>query len=223
MCSSRNRPERLKDTILSFNATKNIDTELVVYVAENDSRINDYKKMLEEMNQKHIIGCYRTMIEVLNYLSCELFPDLKYYGDVNDDHIYRTKNWDIELMKAIDSKNGWSIAYGLTQNLPSPLMMSGKLIRTLGYYLPPNFQHSHVDNFIMDIGKMFNLLTYVPEVNIEHMHIIFGKANMDDNYKWVTSQDVYIRGVADLQYWITNCRDNDILKIKTAMEKENHA
>jgi Glycosyltransferase like family len=221
MCSSHNRPDRVQDTIKSFNETKSEGTELIIYVGENDPKIEEYRKALKELNQKHIIGPYKTMVEVLNCLSCEYYPDLPYYAEVNDDHIYRTKSWDKKLIEAIDKKKGWAISYGFTENLPTAIMISGKLVKTLGFFLPPNFLHTFVDNYILDIGNALDLLIQVPDVVVDHMHYIFGKAELDDNYKFVSQASTLIKGEEDFRYWRENCRENDINKIKTAMEQEN--
>ena len=223
MCSSHQRPDRVRDTIKSFNETKSAGTELILYVADNDPHIEKYRVMLQETSQKHIIGPYKTMVEVLNYLSCDCFPNLPYYAEVNDDHVYRSKEWDKKLIEAIDKKKGWAIAYGFTENLPTAIMISGKLIRTLGFFLPPNFSHTHVDNYIMDIGKTLDLLTQVPEVMIDHLHFNFGKAPLDDNYKVVNDISTLTVGEKALAFWNENNRENDINRIKLAMEQKHDA
>ena len=220
MCSSHQRPDRVQTMIQTFNETKNKETELVIYVSENDIKIDDYRKSL--VGTKHIIGPYKTMVQVLNFLSCDCYPDMLYYQEVNDDHAYRTKDWDRKMMKAIDDKKGWAVAYGWTQNLPTAIMMSGKLVKTLGFFLPPQFIHTYVDDFICELSNELNLLVHLPEVVIEHMHPGFGKAVVDENYKWVYSMEQMTIGGQILNEWRSKYRANDIQRVRDAMEREKN-
>lgn len=210
MCSSKNRPQKLKEMLKSFYFTKSDGTEIIIYVSQNDKELDNYLPILA--NEKHIIGESKTMVQVLNYFSCDLFPNIKYYAEINDDHIYRTPNWDKKFIASAESKGGWGWFSGYTQNLPTAVFVTGNIIRALGYFFPPQFIHTHVDDLLLDY-KEINLLFSLPTIIIEHMHASFGKSEVDENFKWVNSHQQMRHGAEALHYWRTHQKETDFKKI----------
>jgi hypothetical protein len=51
--------------------------------------------------------------------------------------------------------------------------------------------HLYLDNFWMRLGNDLNALRYMPEIIIEHLHPIAGKAEWDQGYKDVNAEEVY--------------------------------
>jgi hypothetical protein len=51
--------------------------------------------------------------------------------------------------------------------------------------------HLYLDNFWMTLGKDLNALRYIPEVVLEHLHPIAGKAEWDEGYRDVNAQEIY--------------------------------
>jgi len=225
MCSSRNRPARLKTMIDSWRDTKSEGTKMCVYISNDDPKLEEYQMLMDEYIDKDVeveVGERKFMPAVLNYFSTEKYPNLPYYNEVNDDHVFRTSQWDQKLIDAIEKhNNGWSVAYGKTRNLPSAVMMAGKLLRAQEYFFSPVFKHTYVDNQLQTLGRELNLLIHVPEVNIEHMHPAWDTANDDENYKWVNAQ---IReGQQQYSKWVNEFKDNDVVRIRKAMEVERES
>jgi len=48
-----------------------------------------------------------------------------------------------------------------------------------------------LDNFWMTLGKDLNALRYIPEVVLEHLHPVAGKAEWDEGYRDVNAEEVY--------------------------------
>jgi hypothetical protein len=61
-------------------------------------------------------------------------------------------------------------------------MVSSPLIRGLGYMVPPGLVHLYLDDFWKQLGTDIGRLSYYPEVIIEHMHPVAGKAPYDPGY-----------------------------------------
>lgn len=218
MCSSRERSHRIGKMIDSFNKTKRGNTELVVYIAEDDPDLEKYKSLLA--NVKYIIGPHKHLVQVDNYLSCEVYPNIEYYAEVNDDHVYVTEGWDIIFMDTLKKKNNWGCVYGATKNILSAVMISGKTVRTLGYFAPPVFTQYFSDYALMDLFKPTNLLIHVPEVLINHEHYAFGLAPMDKTYQAALDfqHSNQMNGAAQRKIWEAQHRDADINKLKAAIE-----
>lgn len=197
-CPTRGRPHKLKDLLESFDKTKSVGTEMLVYVAHNDDCLEEYKNVLNGRN--FVIGeKNRCLVEVVNHITCELYPNMPYYQCLNDDHYIHTKGFDNILIDKIqrDGK-GWGIAFGRslvnediwkTFRHPSAEVISGNIPRTLGYYCTPLLQHLQADTFCRDIGEGINKIFRVMEVVIEHRHFINGKSEMDEGYRNVYSKE----------------------------------
>jgi hypothetical protein len=197
ICPTRQRPELAKRMLDSFYETRSsAHTRIMFYISEDDPEIENYLagKEIKEILEFYIVGARRTIIEVFNYIS--FFRHADYYGEINDDHIYRTKGWDKILIEKIEHDGkGWGIAHGNDlingSALPGAIVISGNIVRTLGYMALPALHHLYVDNYFKTIGAGINRLFYCPEVIIEHCHWAVGKAIKDDTYnakyQWETT------------------------------------
>lgn len=215
ICSSK-RPHRLVYTIDSYLKTKSEISQLIVYVSTDDPLLNDYK--LDSVN--YIIGEYKTLVEVTNHVSCNVLPGFDYYSEVNDDHIYRTVGWDEKLIDAIETNgNGWGMSYGRTQNLPTAIMLSGKIVKTLGYFFYSEFKHQYIDNYLKDITEGIQKKFFVPNVFIEHCHPGFGKAPDDSIYKISSGGEQGEYGRRVYSEWSANKKTDTINKLLLEMAK----
>lgn len=199
-CSSRERPELCKRMIDSFLKTIACDTFLFVYVDEEDPKALDYYSLSAEYGDgiEFEFGPHKTLIEVLNR-GPEKYPVMDYYHEVNDDHVFRTHGWDYDLSVAIGERLG--ISYPKLEHLPSSIMMSGDLVRRLGYFAYPAFTHSWVDNFFKELGEALGHMVEVPEVWIEHCHWSFGKSEIDANYKKVIDEQNNKNNIDAYEKW----------------------
>lgn len=232
ICPSRGRPEILKRMLLSFFATKSEGTHIVVYVSNDDPKLDEYNNLFNADNDisGHLYydchyrkGNRLTLIEVLNYFSCMHFKGLPYYQEINDDHVYITDKWDEKLISSI---KGIGMSWGKdgmnnkeTFNLPTGVVMSGDMIKALGFFFPSIFKHTFCDNALLDIGRATNTIFYNPDVTIEHRHYIHGKANIDDNYKYVMSSEAMQEGKRFYEEWLNKYKDNDIERVNNAKNR----
>lgn len=226
ICPSRGRPKLLKRMLDSFYATKSEWTDIFVYVADDDPWLHEY-----QIIPKVFIGPRRSLVDVINYAACELYPGLDYYQEVNDDHVYHTDKWDEKLIGKIEyGGNKFGMAWGQdgmnnkeTPNLPTAVVMSGPLVRALGYFFSPNFKHIACDDALLDIGNELKLVYYNPEVYIEHVHyyaIVNGKhkAPADDNYRAIYDPKVLEEARQKLHEWRSCDLMNDLERVRNAIK-----
>lgn len=216
MCSSKRRSSRIEVMYKSFYKTIATKSKILIYVSDNDPELPAYRKIIAP--EDLYVSTDRTMVQVLNFLSTELYPNLECYSEVNDDHEYITNGWDTLEINAAKAKNNWAIVYGTTLNLPSATLITGKVIRCMGFFFPREFVHGYVDNYIKEFGEETGLLTYVPEVQIEHHHNSFGKAPSDSTYQWVASKMGISEGI--YQNWKHNIKQTHINTLNTEREKD---
>jgi hypothetical protein len=113
----------------------------------------------------------------------ETFPNLDYYGFLGDDLIPRTMHWDKKLIEAAGVGD---ISYGDDGNWGEKLAthptIGGELVRQMGWLCYPGLQKLFIDTVWHTIGARLGRLHYLPDVKLEHMHYLFGKAEHDDTY-----------------------------------------
>jgi len=190
ICASRSRPDRIKEMLSSYEETKTGDTDIVIYLDDDDPKLREY-----QLNGYNVeIGKHRTLGEVANYI-IEKYPSYDYYSEINDDMVFKTVGWDKILTDTIKNKgNGWGIAFGDDlmgsgkKMLPTQVVISNTIIKALGYIAPSCLKHLYRDVFWRDLGRGINNLFYCPEVIIEHKHWSIKKSELDDTYKTVNSR-----------------------------------
>ena len=69
--------------------------------------------------------------------------------------------------------------------------MTGDIVMELKGMVPPDMVHLYLDDFWLRLGRDLNAIKYLPEVILEHLHPIAGKAEWDEGYRAVNAQDVY--------------------------------
>lgn len=187
---SRGRPENVKRLIDAMDAT--IDammTRLFVIVDEDDPKQADYQYLLQ--NSRHWAFCitnsyYYKIGPILNASARNSAKVARYIAFMGDDHLPRTFHWDQHLVEALDGKPGVSYGNDLYQgeSLPTAVCISSDVIRALGYMCPPGLQHLYLDDFWKELGQRLGNLKYLPDVIIEHLHPLAGKAEIDAGYRY---------------------------------------
>lgn len=141
----------------------------------------------------------KSITEIFNKVF-EANPDYDFYHLTNDDVIYNTPLWDLEL-----AKKG-KISYGSDgiqdKNLPTLPMIDGDIVRALGWLQMPLLDRYCGDVVWGFIGKECGILNYCPTVNIKH--------------QWHESQVDMVKHIADMgefAKWLS-VSHKDIEKVK---------
>ena len=125
---------------------------------------------------------------------------------MGDDHLPRTQGWDQALVQAIGLDTGFAYGNDLLQgaNLPTAYAMSQNLVNELRGMTFPGCIHLFFDNFVKQLGIDLDCLKYLPNVIIEHLHPVAGKAEMDEGYARVNQPKWYEQDLLTLQkYFIS--------------------
>ena len=209
---SRGRPQNIEDLLFSLQETKT-SSELIVIVDDDDETLDQYIEL----------GCKIMMIakqgkgmaRPLNFAANVFKDDYRHFAFIGDDHRPRTEYWDQKLINALDEV-GTGIAYGddllQGENLPTAVAMSGDIVRALEGMVPPGFIHLYLDNFWMQLGKDLKSFIYLPDVIIEHLHPVAGKAQWDENYRSVNAEEVYSADAKAFDQYINSQAYQDLLK-----------
>jgi glycosyltransferase involved in cell wall biosynthesis len=206
---SRGRPENAERLAQAFKDT-NTEADLYVIIDNDDPKWNEYAK---SENYKKLPadnktgGCAKSLNTGAVYLlDITKFPLYDYFVFMGDDHIPRTQGWDKAFIQALGQNTG--IVYGddLLQgaNLPTAFGMSRDLVNELRGMTFPGCVHLFFDNFVKQLGLDLEYLKYLPDVIIEHLHPIAGKAEMDEGYARVNQPKWYEQDLLTLQRYFTS-------------------
>jgi hypothetical protein len=206
---SRGRPQAARELVDAFAETCVAKTKLLFAVDETDPSSYNVTNLLSYIHHVvvNVVICpSKSMGEALHMAavnvclpeswspSPENFPPPFAVGFMGDDHRPRTKGWDQRYLDAL-REMGTGIVYGndLLQGgrIPTQVAMTSDIVRALGYMAPPTLRHLYVDNFWKDLGTAADCIRYLPDVIVEHMHPVAGKAQWDESYKRVNAPAMY--------------------------------
>jgi hypothetical protein len=209
---SRGRPEAAAELVETFRETCTADTRLVFAVDDDDPSLPGYLGAIQmgRFRAGYFTAPNRTMVEALNRTAAILVdpPDAVEpfaIGFMGDDHRPRTVGWDRAYLDAL-RELGTGIVYGddgfQGENLPTQVAMTADIVRALGWMAPPSLRHLFVDNVWKALGSGADCLRYLPEVLVEHMHPVAGKADVDEGYVRVNAPAVASHDEAWFRQWL---------------------
>lgn len=219
VCPSRERMEKLKEMVKSFNEKTSPQTALLIMLDNDDPQLEEYKEFLGVKTAYHI-GTRKTTTSLFNEVF-QMFPDFQYYGLTNDDFVYLTAVWDVKLMGDIEEMEGWGIAYGddrvAGEKYPSHTIISGNIVRALGWLQLPSLKHLCGDWVWGTIGKGIGRLHYDQNVIIQHKHPFDKKTLPDAIFEKTNSQQMYQIDQEAYRRWARTQAKKDIAKIVNAI------
>jgi hypothetical protein len=215
---SRGRAAAAVQLAQAFTATQ-ASARLVFAVDEDDPTRFEYARALEHYpwTTVHYAPAPSTMVKTLN-IAAGLFAEEAYaLGFMGDDHRPRTQGWDRLYVEAL-RELGAGLVYGddLLQGarIPTQVAMTSDIVRALGHMAPDVLTHLYVDNYWKAIGEGAACIRYLPDVVVEHMHPIAGKADWDAGHKRVNAESMYHRDGAAYQEYAKWHLAADIAKVR---------
>lgn len=105
-----------------------------------------------------------------------------------DDHVPRTHGWVDAALEALEAMpGGTGIVYPNDghrgERLATCWIMSTNIVERIHRVVPCLVNHLFADDSVMALGKAAGCLRYLPDVLVEHMHPLAGKAEDDDTYR----------------------------------------
>ena len=212
---SRNRPQNIVHMIESLEQTQT-KSDFIVIVDDDDVMLDRYLATGADVFMVERRG--KGMAKPLNFVANHLKDKYRHFAFLGDDHRPRTKFWDVEFVNNLDEMET-GIVYGddLLQgkNLATQVGMTGNIVKALGGMTPPDMIHLYLDNFWMKLGTDLGALRFLPNVVIEHLHPVAGKAAWDEGYKSVNAEDVYSAdGLAFSNYIQSQAYQNLLEKLR---------
>lgn len=180
---SRNRPKSVAD-ITQCLFDQSLDIDICFGLDDDDTSAYEYVPgVIYERNARVMMN------GTLNLIANKYADKYKFLCFMGDDHRPRTHGWDKILSDPLKTKPGFSYGNDLIQKefLPTAVVVSSEIVKSLGYMAPPVLKHLYLDNFWLDLGNAINSIHYFEDVIIEHMHPVREKSSEDNTYheSWV--------------------------------------
>jgi len=202
---SRGRPESLERVAAAWYATGAFDVAGLIFAVDvDDPALPGYHEALDRLAAADSgpttinlmnAGAWRPMVHKLDFAAA-MFAEQGHFAVafMGDDHLPRTPGWAARYLEALHEL-GTGIVYGddgiQGERLPTQWAMTADIVRALGRMVPAPVEHLYCDNAIRDLGQAAGCLRYLPDVLIEHMHPVAGKAPMDAGYARVNRRQQY--------------------------------
>lgn len=210
---TRGRPDNLWQLWLAFRDTITADTRLVVVVDDDDPYLSAYEHRLDwaagDPRLTLLVGPRLRLGGTLNAAAPVYAGQSRAVGFMGDDHRPRTVGWDRRYLDVL-GELGTGLVYGndLIQGeaLPTQVAMSSDIVLATGYMVPPGLVHLWIDNAWLALGRALGGIRYLPDVVVEHMHPIAGRAEWDEGYAEVNADALFEADKASFEQW----RDRDL-------------
>jgi len=208
---SRGRPEAIAELREAFVQT-GATAELLVVLDEDDPRLSEYSR--EDLS---LVVESSGMVNALN-AGAKLAARLSIFvGFLGDDHRPRTPGWDRRLRETLE-RIGTGFVYGndLLQGeaMPTAVAMTSDVVFALGYMAPPALTHLNVDIAWLEWGRALDRIVYLEDVVIEHLHPANGKAELDEGYLRVNSQEMVARDGEAWAAYVAGGLEGDLDKLR---------
>lgn len=208
---SRGRPHNIARLIDAMDATCNGQTDLVVGLDADDPTREDYpgRGSSEPRGILYVVKPDLHKVTAwCNELAVAYADEYKYIGHFGDDSLPQTQGWDVQVVQALERT---PFAFGNDQYpyrqpglMACHVFMRSDVVKTLGYFGPPSIAHMYVDVAWTAWGQACGI-TFLPDVNLEHLHHSSGRAPLDATYQASAGGTG-----ADREAWHAYCRSGQL-------------
>jgi predicted O-methyltransferase YrrM len=100
------------------------------------------------------------------------------------------------------------------RKLSTEWAVTSDVVRALGRMVPAPVEHMYCDNSMMDLFGGAGALKHLPEIRIEHMHPVAGKAERDEQYDRVNHRDQFSKDRRSYERWRDLGRAADVALVR---------
>lgn len=206
---TRGRPENIRRVIGAWDFTNAWDhADLIVVADSDDPEIPAYRSIWMEDDSTPgrlvEVPTWLPMVHKLDAVARDLASEYFAVGFAGDDHLPQTINWAARYLTVLRELST-GMVYGddgyQGAKLSTEWAVTSDAVRALGRMVPAPVEHMFCDNSIMELFTLARAIRHLPEVRIEHMHPVAGKAITDDQYQRVNSREQMGRDRRTYRRW----------------------
>jgi len=172
LCPSRGQPELAAKMINSAIDLAGAPIELQLYLNDDDPKLKQYFDLID--SKYILVGPDRSPIYSWNLMAEKAKYD--YLFLIGHDGWFETENWAPKIVKHFDNYpdkiafvfpsvegQAWEGGFLSADHCPH-FCIHKNWVRTLGYFLPPQFHHWYVDTWYREISKMLGRYHRITDV-----------------------------------------------------------
>jgi hypothetical protein len=171
-----------------------------------------FVKFIPIHNNGKFIGLGKMWNELARNTSDDIF------GYIGDDMIFKTPNWDILILNEFNNcpKDNIKLVH-CNDGYHGPKLsvnafVHRKYFELIGYFCREEFLINWSDQWMYQVFKAFNRVTYIPDMLIQHNHWVFGNRPKDSTADRMLSSN-HDKISNDLWYSLAPERINEIKKL----------
>jgi predicted O-methyltransferase YrrM len=221
---TRGRPGNIRKVISAWDFTNAWDhADMVLIVDADDPEIEGYRDIDFEMIDQRpnllimTIPKWLPMVHKLDAAARDLAPRYFALGFAGDDHLPQTIGWAKRYLDVLHELQT-GMVYGddgyQGRKLSTEWAITSDVVRELGRMVPAPVEHMYCDNAMMDLFGAAGALRHLPEVRIEHMHPIVGKAETDAQYQRVNHRDQFKKDRTHYEVWRKVAMDVQVAAVR---------
>lgn len=226
---TRGRPENIRRVLAAWDFTNAWDVaDLVLVVDADDPEFQGYVNLQNEARHPDtdqplfaidVQERWVPMVHKLNASAVRLAEEGRYFalGFAGDDHLPRTIGWAQTYLAKL-RELGTGMVYGddgyQGRKLSTEWAVTADAVRALGRMVPAPVGHMYCDNAMMDLFDGAGAMEHLPQVRIEHMHPIAGKAENDYQYQRVNSRAQFAEDRGLYVTWKNGRMSEDLATIR---------
>jgi hypothetical protein len=231
---TRSRPANVERVIDAWDATGAfIDgAELLFVVDGDDPEYLAYCDVLGTAARAvpgvtwSSVPAWEPLVPKLNLAALRVLADVPgrfAVGFAGDDHLPRTPGWVsryLEILREVGTgvvscPDGYR-----PDDLPTQWAMTSDIVRALGRMVPAPVDHLYCDDAVRALGVAAECYHYLPDVLIEHMHPVAGKAGRDEQYDRVNSRTQYRGDRRAYHQWREQQLVADAQTVRTLIDRQ---
>jgi hypothetical protein len=224
---TRGRPHAIPEIMQAWDDTR-ATADLLFCVDKDDPELAAYKQQAKALagdsRVRFVFWARKRLCGTLNQAAIKNASDYRFLAFMGDDHRPRpaSRPWDERFRECLSGGPG--IVYGNDllqgEKMATAVAVTSDIVQTLGYMVPPQFEHLCVDLVWLDWGRGMQRITYLGDVVIEHLHPAAHKAEMDAGYEEANSSEQVAKdGAAYYAYRDEGDLDADLAKLRKLVEE----
>lgn len=228
---TRGRPENIERVVSAWDFTNAWDrADLVIAIDADDPKLPGYHQVAAQFEDRAAeVGVpsplvvieherWLPMVHKLDATARMLADQYYALGFAGDDHMARTIGWAQRYLDALrELRTG--LVYGddgyQGAKLCTEWAMTSDAVLALGRMVPAPVEHMYSDVSVLELFAAAGAVRHLPEVRIEHMHPIVGKAENDEQYQRVNHRDQFRKDKALYERWQREDRAGQVETLKT--------
>jgi hypothetical protein len=203
---TRGRPRAALALAQAWSETATGGAALLFLVDDDDPELPGYGA-LGALGPTVHVGPRLRLGPTLHKASAEFASRYPMVGFMGDDHRPRTLGWDRAYVDAL-TEMGTGIVYGddlfQGERIPTQVAMTSDIVEAMGGMVPGGLVHMYIDDLWKAVGERLGCLRYLPDVVVEHLHPVAGKAEWDARYAEVNAPEVYAADQARFEAWLAS-------------------